>query len=164
MNILGLVANITSLVLWIPQAKITYQNRHNREALKVISYGTQTIASANTILWGVYGILIHSIWLAMGTIFILPLTLWTIWLKHKAENDIWFEQNSRTVASENELIESEYATGYFKLYMGNMTACDHQGQQTLVKLESDYKIADFCRKYKIDVVQFNGYHWDEKSR
>lgn len=43
-----------------------------------ISYATQIIASINTVFWCIYGIMIHSIWLSMGTIIILPLALWTI--------------------------------------------------------------------------------------
>lgn len=50
-DFIGLLANLTSLVLWIPQAMTTYANRRDREALKGISYGTQTMAALNTVLW-----------------------------------------------------------------------------------------------------------------
>jgi hypothetical protein len=43
-NFIGLIANVTSLILWIPQAHTTYANRKDKDALKGISYGTQIIA------------------------------------------------------------------------------------------------------------------------
>lgn len=84
-SVLGFYANLTSLILWLPQARITWRNRNNAGALEGVSYGTQIIAGVNTILWCVYGLEIHSYWLAMGTIIILPLALFTIVLKFKAE-------------------------------------------------------------------------------
>lgn len=157
-NFIGLIANITSLILWIPQARTTYANRQDKEALKGISYGTQIITSINTVFWCIYGIMIHSIWLAMGTIIILPLALWTIWLKHSTENDPLYELSSRKLSSQNELIETD-EKGYFSLYMGDMVLCDHQGQQTTVKLDDASAIAKYCQKYHIDTVKFNPKHY-----
>ena len=157
-DFVGLIANISSLILWLPQAKTTYANRKDREALKGISYGTQIIAAINTLLWCVYGFMMHSIWLSMGTLVILPLTLWTIWLKYSVENDPCYEWNSRKLSSKNELIETD-VKGYFSLYMGNKVLCDHQGQGTTVKLDNATQIAAYCQKYHIDVVKFNPTHY-----
>ena len=142
-NILGFLANLTSLTLWIPQAYTTGKNRKNKEALQGVSYGTQIIAAFNTVFWCIYGLMIHSYWLAMGTVIILPLAIWTIWLKYSVEKDKWYEYNSRTVASPNELIEHE-KTGLFEHYMGNMVLCDHQGQQRLKKLDNADEIVNYC--------------------
>jgi hypothetical protein len=85
LNGIGLLANLTSFALWIPQAHTTWKNRKNAQTLKGVSYGTQIIAAANTVLWCVYGLIIHSYWLAMGTVIILPLAIWTIILKLNAD-------------------------------------------------------------------------------
>lgn len=101
-NIIGAIANLTSLILWLPQARTTWRNKNNPRALKGISIGTQMIVAVNTILWCVYGILIKNVWLPLGTIIILPLACWTIYLKKKevrkkhesrdADEDItWFK-------------------------------------------------------------------------
>ncbi|MGY3713814.1 hypothetical protein [Lactococcus petauri] len=132
----------------------TYANRRDREALKGISYDTQTMAALNTVLWCIYGFLICSIWLPMGTVVILPLALWTIWLKYSVENDPFYEWSSRKLSSKNELIETDIK-GYFSLYIGNIVLCDHQGQATTVKLDNDTQIAAYCQKYHIDTIKFN---------
>lgn len=81
--ILGLFANATSFILWLPQARTTWKNRSNTEALQGISLGTQVIAGVNTSTWCIYGLLIHDMWLPLGTLIVLPLALWTIVLKLK---------------------------------------------------------------------------------
>lgn len=86
LNIIGFTANFISLVLWIPQAITTYKNKENPSALQGISYMTQLLVCMNTILWCIYGIMIHSIWLSMGTIIILPLAIFTIIIKLKNNN------------------------------------------------------------------------------
>jgi len=86
-NILGFLANITSFILWVPQAITTWKNRGNKEALQGVSYGTQILAILNTILWCIYGLMIQSYWLAMGTLTVLPLALWIIWLKYAGDNN-----------------------------------------------------------------------------
>ncbi|WP_271495797.1 hypothetical protein [Enterococcus sp. 5H] len=80
-NIIGALANLTSLILWLPQAKITWNNRNNKQALSGISIWTQLIVSINTVMWCVYGVMIDNVWLPIGTIMILPLAVMTIVLK-----------------------------------------------------------------------------------
>lgn len=162
-DFVGLIANISSLILWLPQAKTTYANRKDREALKGISYGTQIIAAINTLLWCIYGFMMHSIWLSMGTLVILPLALWTIWLKYSVENDPCYEWNSRKLSSKNELIETD-VKGYFSLYVGNRVLCDHQGQGTTVKLDNGTQIAAYCQKYHIDTIKFNPKHYSNSLK
>lgn len=97
-DIIGALANLTSLLLWIPQAKITWINRHNKEALSGISIGTQIIVAINTTFWCVYGVMISNIWLPLGTFIVLPLASATVFLKLKSneivetedEPDRWF--------------------------------------------------------------------------
>lgn len=80
-NIIGALANLTSLILWLPQAKITWNNRNNKQALSGISIWTQLIVSINTVMWCIYGVMIDNVWLPIGTIMILPLAVMTIVLK-----------------------------------------------------------------------------------
>ena len=82
--ILGILANLTSLVLWIPQAKTTWKNRDVPQALIGISTGTQILTALNTSFWCIYGLLIHDFWLPMGTIVVLPLAVGTLILKHRS--------------------------------------------------------------------------------
>ena len=83
--LLGIFANITSLVLWLPQARTTWKNRNNAQALSGVSVGTQIITAMNTIFWCIYGLLIHDFWLPIGTVVILPLVLFTLTLKYKSK-------------------------------------------------------------------------------
>nr|OTP46796.1 hypothetical protein A5881_003774 [Enterococcus termitis] len=85
-NTLGFLANLTSLILWIPQARVTLKNRGNIQRLRGISIGTQVIVIINTLMWCIYGLLLSNLWLAMGTIIILPLAVMTIILKMKLIN------------------------------------------------------------------------------
>lgn len=80
-NILVILANLTSIILWLPQAKTTWKYRREPEALKAISYGTLIMAGLNTTFWGVYGLIIQNYGLAFATILILPTTLFTLFLK-----------------------------------------------------------------------------------
>ncbi|GAB2021507.1 hypothetical protein RyT2_05810 [Pseudolactococcus yaeyamensis] len=80
-TILAILANATSLILWLPQAKSTWENRNEETALKGISLGTQLFAAANTIMWCLYGLSIQSYWVSAGTIITLPLVSLTIFFK-----------------------------------------------------------------------------------
>lgn len=86
-TLIGLLANATSFILWLPQARTTWKNRNSPKALQGISLGTQIIAGVNTSAWCIYGLLIHDMWLPLGTLIVLPLALWTIFLKVKIRED-----------------------------------------------------------------------------
>lgn len=96
-NILGAVANLTSLILWLPQAKTTWKNQNNVSALNGVSIGTQIIVAINTILWCVYGIMIKNFWLPLGTLIILPLACFTILIKCKRKDE------NKNITNENQL-------------------------------------------------------------
>ncbi|GAB2022844.1 hypothetical protein RyT2_19180 [Pseudolactococcus yaeyamensis] len=86
-NSIGMIANLLSVVLWLPQARTTWQNRNNPQAIKGISLGTQFLTAANTICWCMYGVITHDFWLPLGTIVILPLALFTIIIKLKSKKE-----------------------------------------------------------------------------
>lgn len=86
--ILGFLANLTSMILWIPQAATTWKNRKNPYVLQGINIWTQVITACNTIFWCMYGMINKDLWLMLGTIIILPLALMTIYLKLRASKEI----------------------------------------------------------------------------
>jgi uncharacterized protein with PQ loop repeat len=156
--ILGLLANATSFILWLPQARTTWKNRNNPEALQGVSLGTQVIAALNTSAWCIYGLLIHDMWLPLGTLIVLPLALWTIILKLKAVKVIPLSK-----IKQNELIEygGVGKNGYFEVNLGDKTLCDHQGQQLLKYLENANEIVAYCRKHKITTIRLNENHYSK---
>lgn len=156
--ILGLLANATSFILWLPQARTTWKNRNNAEALQGISLGTQVIAALNTSAWCLYGLLIHDMWLPLGTLIVLPLALWTISLKMRASKLTPIKVGRR------ELIEygGIGKNGYFEVNIGDKTLCDHQGQQKLKYLENASEIVAYCRKHKITTIILNENHYTKE--
>lgn len=85
-NIIVFFANLTGIILWIPQGKKTWANRHNPKGLEGISIVTQKLVAINTILWCIRGLLLKDRWLSLGTLFILPTALLTIWILKKNES------------------------------------------------------------------------------
>lgn len=124
-NIIGALANLTSLLLWIPQAKTTWRNRSNKQALLGVSIGTQIIVVINTVLWCVYGLMISNVWLPLGTIIILPLASITIFLKLKSKRpavsevdpNTWFTfaaYQKLSLANKKRCLKSIYTTDFSK--------------------------------------------------
>lgn len=93
--VLGITGNVTSIILWFPQAKNIWLNRHDAKALRIISIGTQKLAAANTLVWCFYGLLKRDSWLPIATVFVLPCALLTIYWKRKAE-----KKERRTIEEE----------------------------------------------------------------
>lgn len=155
---LGLLANVTSFILWLPQARTTFKNRHNPEALKGISLGTQIIAAINTSAWCLYGLFIHDAWLPLGTLIVLPLALWAIVLKLKANRT-----PSINVKKPNQLLEygGVNKNGYFEVNLGDTTLCDHQGQRKLKQFDTIDEIVAYCKKHKITHIQLSEGHYHE---
>lgn len=85
-TLLSTGGNITSIILWLPQAKQTWKYRHNKQALAGLSYQTIVIGILNTLFWGANGLATHNLGLAFGTVFFLPTTLLTLLLKYRADN------------------------------------------------------------------------------
>lgn len=148
-NILGAFANLTSLILWIPQARTTWENRHNLQALSGVSITTQIIVVINTVLWCIYGIMIDNFWLPLGTIIILPLASLTIFLKLKSnkntraisevEPNRWFTFSMYRQLSSTEkehCLEAIYTTDFGK-----------QVSYELLNWESYERMTDLDKKY-----------------
>lgn len=77
-NALGFVATSFSIVMWVPQARITWRNRNNPIRLAGVSETTQWLSMIGYLLWGVFGILIGSVWVAAPSFVSFPLSIATI--------------------------------------------------------------------------------------
>lgn len=75
---LGLLASLTSFVLWIPQGIRVWRARRDPAALTGIAVSTQAISLVGNVLWFVYALLIGSFWLGAPIVVNLPVLLLTI--------------------------------------------------------------------------------------
>lgn len=135
--VLGITGNVTSIILWFPQAKKIWLNRHDPKALKVISVGTQKLAATNTLVWCFYGLLKRDSWLPIATIFVLPCALLTIYWKRKSE------KKEREIKQEETITWFSFAT-YSRLNEKDKKRC----------LEAMYN-TDF-----IDMVHKESLNWE----
>lgn len=77
-DLIGFVATSFSICMWVPQARITWRNRHDAVRLAGVSETTQWLSMIGYLLWGVFGLLIGSFWVAAPSIVSFPLSLATI--------------------------------------------------------------------------------------
>jgi uncharacterized protein with PQ loop repeat len=77
-NAIGFVATAFSICMWIPQARITWQNRNDPIRLAGVSETTQWLSMCGYLLWGVFGVMIESFWVAAPSLVSFPLSVATI--------------------------------------------------------------------------------------
>ncbi len=77
-NALGFVATGFSILMWLPQARTTWQNRNDPVRLTGISEGTQWLLVACYVLWGAYGVVSQSLWVSAPSVLAVPLAIATI--------------------------------------------------------------------------------------
>ena len=77
-NALGFVATGFSILMWLPQARTTWQNRNDPVRLTGISEATQWLLVACYVLWGAYGIVSQSLWVSAPSALAVPLAIATI--------------------------------------------------------------------------------------
>ncbi len=77
-NALGFVATGFSLLMWLPQARTTWQNRNDPVRLTGMSEATQWLLVACYVLWGAYGVVSASLWVSAPSVLAVPLALATI--------------------------------------------------------------------------------------
>lgn len=75
---IGLLASLTSFVLWVPQGLRVWRGRRDPAALEGVVLGTQMIALAGALLWGLYAALIGSFWLGAPSVVTIPITVMTM--------------------------------------------------------------------------------------
>lgn len=79
-QVIGATMSVISFVLWLPQARLVWTNRHDAAALSGVSVGTQVLVLVNAIGWAVYGLLTGAIWVGAPGIVNAPLSIATIYL------------------------------------------------------------------------------------
>ncbi|MEX1078317.1 MAG: hypothetical protein WED09_04335 [Homoserinimonas sp.] len=78
LNALGFAATGFSLLMWIPQARTTWLNRDDSLKLAGVSEATQWLMMVGYLLWGLFGVLSSSLWVAAPSVISIPLALGTI--------------------------------------------------------------------------------------
>lgn len=77
-NALGFVGTGFSFLMWMPQARITWHSRNDAVRLAGISETTQWLLVLGYTVWGTYGLLSSSLWVAAPSIVAIPLAAATI--------------------------------------------------------------------------------------
>lgn len=78
LNALGFAATGFSVLMWIPQARTTWLNRNDPTKLAGVSEATQWLLFTGYLLWGLFGVLSESLWVAAPSVVSIPLALATI--------------------------------------------------------------------------------------
>lgn len=81
----GLLASLSGFLLWLPQARRVWQDRHDRDRLAGVSLQTQVLALLGNTLWGVYALGIGSFWLGAPSVVNIPVTIMTITIVLRAQ-------------------------------------------------------------------------------
>jgi len=87
-NVVGFIGSSLSFILWIPQAKLTWNNRHSPEKLAGVSKGTQYVVLANATTWGIYAALTQAWWVGAPGLINFPLALGTLLLIRRSRKVI----------------------------------------------------------------------------
>jgi uncharacterized protein with PQ loop repeat len=80
LNLLGFAATGFSIFMWVPQARTTWKNRNDPFRLAGISETTQWLTMIGYLLWGLFGVLSASYWVAAPSAVAFPLALATIFV------------------------------------------------------------------------------------
>lgn len=75
---LGLLASLTSFVLWVPQGLRVWRARRDPASLSGLAVSTQVISLVGNVLWFAYGMLIGSFWLGAPVVVNVPILAMTI--------------------------------------------------------------------------------------
>ncbi len=75
---IGMMASLTSFLLWLPQGARVWKHRHDPSQLGGIAMSTQIISLAGNLLWGGYALLIGSFWLGAPAVVNGPIAILTI--------------------------------------------------------------------------------------
>ncbi|WP_199423356.1 hypothetical protein [Actinotalea solisilvae] len=75
---IGLLASLSSFLLWIPQGLRVWRGRHDPAALRGVAPSTQVIALAGGLLWVVYAVLLDSFWIGAPVVVSGPIAAVTL--------------------------------------------------------------------------------------
>ncbi|NMR21352.1 hypothetical protein [Cellulomonas fimi] len=82
---IGMMASLTSFLLWLPQGARVWRTRHDLSQLQGIALSTQVISLLGNVLWGVYALAIGSFWLGAPSVVNGPIALATIVIVRRAQ-------------------------------------------------------------------------------
>ncbi|WP_182112229.1 hypothetical protein [Actinotalea sp. JY-7876] len=75
---IGMIASLTSFLLWVPQGVRVWRARRSTHLLSGIALSTQVISLAGSLLWFTYAVLIESFWIGAPLIVNGPIAVMTI--------------------------------------------------------------------------------------
>ena len=76
--LVGMLASLTSFVLWVPQGRRVWRARRTPGALTGIAMSTQAISLTGNVLWSLYAVGIGSFWLGAPAIVNVPILTMTL--------------------------------------------------------------------------------------
>jgi uncharacterized protein with PQ loop repeat len=103
LNALGFTATGFSLLMWIPQARTTWLNRNDALKLAGVSEATQWLLMIGYLLWGLFGVLSDSLWVAAPSVISIPLALGTIIVVHRGRRLAPATRSVSIIAMDEEL-------------------------------------------------------------
>ncbi len=77
-EVIGMMAWLTSFMLWLPQGARVWKHRNDPAQLQGIVLSTQVISLMGNALWGVYALLIGSFWLGAPSLVNGPIAVATL--------------------------------------------------------------------------------------
>lgn len=85
-EVIGMMASLTSFLIWLPQGARVWKHRRNPAQLQGIVLSTQVISLTGTVLWGVYAIFIDSFWLGAPAVVNGPIAIATLVIVGRARS------------------------------------------------------------------------------
>lgn len=96
-EVVGMLASLSSFVIWVPQGRRVWRARHQPAKLAGIAVSTQAISLGGNVLWSLYAIGIGSFWLGAPGIVNIPILTMTV---------VVLRRHARAVPREDECADS----------------------------------------------------------
>lgn len=74
-NVFGAAGSVSAAMTWLPQARATFHNRHDRTAMAGVSLGTLGMVLLNNAAWVAYGYATGAWWACAPGLFTVPATI-----------------------------------------------------------------------------------------
>lgn len=84
-EVAGFLASITGFLVWVPQARRVWRDRHDPVKLSGVAVQTQALSLAGNVLWGIYAIGIGSFWLGAPSVVNIPIAVMTILVVRRSQ-------------------------------------------------------------------------------
>jgi uncharacterized protein with PQ loop repeat len=87
-EVIGMMASLTSFLIWLPQGVRVFRYRNDPARLQSIVLSTQVISLAGSALWGTYAVLIDSFWLGAPSLVNGPIAIATLVVCRRAHRPV----------------------------------------------------------------------------